>query len=138
MNNYEQNSVSSGHDYYVNYNSNVASGYTNSPSNSIYAASGNTMQPPQLKLPIMAPVPTYHHDHCYCFECQRQYRYHNILVDRRKVGFSPVDTHAQMTSPHQLHINQTQPQPQHLHQIHHENNYWTKNDLKMQQQVTRQ
>lgn len=128
LNNFEQNSVSSGHDYYVNYNSNLASGYTNSPSNSIYAASA---LPPHMKMPLMAPVPTYHHhENCYCFECQ--YRYHNILIDRRRVGFSPLDTHAPMVSPHQLHINQPQ-SPQHLHQIHHENNYWSKNDLKLQQ-----
>lgn len=120
LNNYEQNSVSSGHDYYVNYNSNVASGYTNSPNNSIYATSANTM-PTHMKLPIMAPVPTYHHDHCYCYECQRQYRYHNVLIDRRKAGFSPLDTHAQMASPQQLQMNQQQ-----LHQMHNENNYWTK------------
>lgn len=132
LNNFEQNSVSSGHDYYVNYNSNLASGYTNSPSNSIYAASANTMPPPHIKLPLMAPVPTYHHEHCYCFECQRQYRYHNILIDRRKMGFNPLDTHAPMASPHQIHLNQPQ-MSQHLHQIHHESNYWTKNDLKMQQ-----
>lgn len=65
LNNYEQNSASS--DYYVNYNANVGGGnggYTNSPNNSIYAVSANA------KLPIMAPVPTYHHDHCYCYECQ--------------------------------------------------------------------
>lgn len=130
LNNFEQNSVSSGHDYYVNYNSNLASGYTNSPSNSIYAASANAMSS-HGKLPLMAPVPTYHHEHCYCFECQRQYRYHNILIDRRKVGFSPLDTHAPMASPHQMHINQPQ-SPQHLHQMQHETNYWTKNDIKMQ------
>lgn len=128
----DTNSVSSGHDYYVNYNSNLASGYTNSPSNSIYAASANTMPPPHIKLPLMAPVPTYHHEHCYCFECQRQYRYHNILIDRRKMGFNPLDTHAPMASPHQLHMNQPQ-MSQHLHQMHHESNYWTKNDLKLQQ-----
>lgn len=132
LNNFEQNSVSSGHDYYVNYNSNLASGYTNSPSNSIYAASANTMPPPHIKLPLMAPVPTYHHEHCYCFECQRQYRYHNILIDRRKMGFNPLDTHAPMASPHQMHMNQPQ-MSQHLHQMQHESNYWTKNDLKMQQ-----
>lgn len=131
LNNFEQNSVSSGHDYYVNYNSNIASGYTNSPSNSIYATSANTMAS-HMKLPLMAPVPTYHHEHCFCFECQRQYRYHNILIDRRKVGFSPLDTHAPMASPHQMHMNQPQ-SPQHLHQMHHESNYWSKNDLKMQQ-----
>lgn len=129
LNNFEQNSVSSGHDYYVNYNSNLASGYTNSPSNSIYAASANTM-PSHMKLPLMAPVPTYHHEHCYCFDCQRQYRYHNVLIDRRKVGL--FDTHAPMASPHQHHMNQPQ-SPEHLHQMHHENNYWTKNELKMQQ-----
>lgn len=129
LNNFEQNSVSSGHDYYVNYNSNLASGYTNSPSNSIYAASANAM-PSHMKLPLMAPVPTYHHEHCYCFDCQRQYRYHNVLIDRRKVGL--FDTHAPMASPHQLHMNQPQ-SPEHLHQMHHENNYWTKNELKMQQ-----
>lgn len=134
LNNFEQNSVSSGHDYYVNYNSNLASGYTNSPSNSIYAASANTMPPPHLKLPLMAPVPTYHHEHCFCFECQRQYRYHNILIDRRKMGFNPLDTHAPMASPHQIHMNQSQ-MSQHLHQMHHESNYWTKNDLKMQQVI---
>lgn len=134
LNNYEQNSVSSGHDYYVNYNSNVASGYTNSPSNSIYAASGNTM-PPHMKLQIMAPVPTYHHDHCYCFECQRQYRYHNVLIDRRKVGFSPLDTHAQMASPHQLQMNQQQ-QSQQMHQLHHESNYWTKTENKPMPQTS--
>ncbi|XP_031629126.1 membrane-associated guanylate kinase, WW and PDZ domain-containing protein 1 isoform X2 [Contarinia nasturtii] len=132
LNNFEQNSVSSGHDFYVNYNSNLASGYTNSPSNSIYAASANTM-PTHMKMPLMAPMPTYHHEHCYCFECQRQYRYHNILIDRRKVGFSPLDTHAPMASPHPIHMNQPQ-SPQHLHQAHHENNYWTKNDMKIQQQ----
>lgn len=126
LNNYEQNSVSSGHEYYVNYNANVA------PSaQSIYATNSNGMAP-QLKLPIMAPVPTYHHDHCYCFECQQQYRYHNILVDRRgKAGVSPMDTHAQMTSPHHLHMNQSQ--SQYFQQMYHENNYWTKNDLKTQQ-----
>lgn len=123
LNSYEQNSVSSGHDYYVNYNANVA------PSaQSIYATSTNAMAPSQLKLPIMAPVPTYHNDHCYCFDCQQQYRYHNILVDRRKTGVSP---HAQMTSPHQLHMNQSQ--SQYFQQIYHENNYWNKNDLKAQQ-----
>lgn len=129
LNNYEQNSVSSGHEYYVNYNANVA------PSaQSIYATNANGMAP-QLKLPIMAPVPTYHHDHCYCFDCQQQYRYHNILVDRRgKAGVSPMDPHAQMTSPHQLHMNQSQ--SQYFQQMYHENNYWTKNDLKAQQVIS--
>lgn len=127
LNSYEQNSVSSGHDYYVNYNANGGPSAQN-----IYATSTNAMAP-QLKLPIMAPVPTYHNDHCYCFECQQQYRYHNILVDRRKTGVSPLDTHAQMISPHQLHMNQSQ--SQYFQQMYHENNYWTKNDLKAQQVI---
>lgn len=127
LNNYEQNSVSSGQDYYVNYNSNVV----NSPNNSIYAVSANA--PPNLKLPIMAPVPTYHHDRCYCFECQRQHRYQNMYIDRRKLALGALDPHAQIASQHHLQMQANQPQAAHFHKTHSDNNYWTDNNIKVQQ-----
>lgn len=67
LNSFEQNSVSS--DYYINYHPNVNLGntYNNSPSNSVYAMSSNRLH---AKSPIIAPIPTYHHDHCYCYECR--------------------------------------------------------------------
>lgn len=77
------------------------------------------MHSPLPPLPIMAPVPTYHQDNCFCYECQdfnRQQQEYNMLqhqyymhhsngkngpkknidymLDRRKIGFSPVEVHS--------------------------------------------
>lgn len=126
--------------------------YVNSPAISLYATSsglhmggGQQMQPPQ-SMPLMAPVPTYHQDPCFCLECQdvqrmghmnanfnggnqdpyqqahyqqQQYQqqqqqhqessvYHQqngriqkrineYIVDRRKAGFSPLESHLSPT-----------------------------------------
>lgn len=105
-----------GHEFYGTTSANSAAGiYSNSP-NSIYAMAPGDVPP---KLPFLAPVPTYHQDHCYCFECQdyqrfqrdnlhqRQQQYNQYVqlqsangrmmkrindgaIDRRKANFSPM------------------------------------------------
>ncbi|GAB0090029.1 membrane-associated guanylate kinase, WW and PDZ domain-containing protein 1 [Sergentomyia squamirostris] len=78
---------------------------------------GSVAPPPMV--PLMAPIPTYHQDTCYCFECQdfnrQQMEYiqqqqrnlynwqhvngrtsrkvNDYLMDRRRAGFSPLETH---------------------------------------------
>ncbi|KAG4073898.1 hypothetical protein HA402_014103 [Bradysia odoriphaga] len=84
----------------------------------------NSLRSPPSPLPIMAPVPTiptYHQESCYCYECQdygrhqeylAQYQYaaqgsngrsqkriNDYMIDRRKAGFSPLESHGQILSP---------------------------------------
>lgn len=84
----------------------------------------NPLRSPPSPLPIMAPVPTiptYHQDSCYCYECQdygrhqeylAQYQYatqgsngrsqkriNDYMIDRRKAGFSPLESHGPLLSP---------------------------------------
>lgn len=81
----------------------------------------NPLHSPPSPLPIMAPVPTYHQDTCYCYECQdygrhqeylAQYQYpaqcpngrtqkriNDYMIDRRKAGFSPLESHGPLLSP---------------------------------------
>ncbi|XP_059622680.1 membrane-associated guanylate kinase, WW and PDZ domain-containing protein 1 [Phlebotomus argentipes] len=70
-------------------------------------------------VPLMAPIPTYHQDTCYCFECQdfnrqqmeymqqqqrnmywqqngRARKVNEYLMDRRRAGFSPLESHQGM------------------------------------------
>lgn len=128
-------------DYYSSYNG----GYQLT-----HASNGYGAYSPPSPLPIMAPVPTYHQDTCYCYECQDygrhqqeymmqpQYQYspssgqasrmnviengsgpggrnqkriNDYMIDRRKAGFSPLETHAPLMSPPLLQHQHPQQQP---------------------------
>lgn len=126
-------------DYYSNGGSNGGStnGYhvPQHPNTGLYS--------PPSPLPIMAPVPTYHHESCYCYECQdygrhqREYamqyvngtrnqkRINDFMVDRRKAGFSPLESHG-TPNVHQQHqmYNMMQHQQQHQMQQIQQNQYW--------------
>lgn len=121
------------HEYYNGYNTtNYGSHHSNN-----HLHSYNTMYSPPSPLPIMAPVPTYHQDTCYCYECQdygrhnqeylmqTQYQYpphhgHNngrvqkrineYMIDRRKAGFSPLESQA----PYATATQTMQPQQPHM------------------------
>ena len=106
----------------------------------------NVIYSPPSPLPIMAPVPTYHQDTCYCYECQdygryqqdiisqsSQYSYpahladqkriNDYMLDRRKAGFSPLESHTYLNSvqlPSHLH------QHKNNHPVHHAS-YWKYN-----------
>lgn len=124
--NYDRDPINfppSGHEIYGTNSAHTTAGvYSNSP-NSIYALAPGDIPP---KLPFLAPVPTYHHDHCFCYECQdyqryqrdnlhqRQQQYNQYVqlqsaggrmikhinedvVDQRKANFSPMQS--QVTNP---------------------------------------
>lgn len=131
-------------DYYSNVGQNGGStnGYhvPHHTSNGIYS--------PPSPLPIMAPVPTYHHESCYCYECQdygrhqREYamqyvngtrnqkRINDYMVDRRKAGFSPLESHGvtimhqQQQQQHQMQMMQHQQQQHQMQQQHPHQQYW--------------
>lgn len=81
---FEPANIAAGQDYYGNTSSNSAGIYSNSP-NSIYAVASGEAPP---KLPFLAPVPTYHHDHCYCYECQDYNRYQRENVHQRQQQYN--------------------------------------------------
>lgn len=144
-----------GQDYYNGYNT-TGGGYVEQNHHQLSSNSYNTMYSPPSPLPIMAPVPTYHQDTCYCYECQDYNRHHqeyimqpqynmypspstttipttmaahgqngriqkrinDYMIDRRKAGFSPLETHA----PIPIGGGQQHMQQQHGQQP--QNGYW--------------
>ncbi|XP_055838005.1 membrane-associated guanylate kinase, WW and PDZ domain-containing protein 1 isoform X2 [Episyrphus balteatus] len=96
---------------------------------------GGLYSPPMA---IMAPVPTYHQETCYCYECQDYQRYkfhqHNqtsanqgfyhqhqnsqngriqkrvneLMNNRRKTGFSPLESHRPLMTEQHQHQQQQQ------------------------------
>lgn len=48
----------------------IPSTVSNNRNNNIYS----TTMTPSLSIPIMPPIPTYHQDSCFCFECQDYHR----------------------------------------------------------------
>lgn len=129
-------------EYYNGYNNSSTGGNYNHHHHTSNGYSGAVYSPPS-PLPIMAPVPTYHQDTCYCYECQdygrhqqeynmmqSQYHYpavqqqqqqqqtngggvlqnqkriNDYMIDRRKAGFSPLESHAALMSPTMLQLQQ--------------------------------
>lgn len=66
-------------DFYRNIHSN--GNYSNSPNSSTYAVASGEMQ---TKLSYLAPVPTYHHDNCYCYECNDYNRYQRETLHQQQ------------------------------------------------------
>lgn len=77
------NFVSNNLDFYRNIHSN--GNYSNSPNSSTYAVASGEMQ---TKLSYLAPVPTYHHDNCYCYECTDYNRYQRETLHQRQKQYN--------------------------------------------------
>jgi hypothetical protein len=65
--------------------------YGNSPGNGYYQKNYNDAPLPPLSTGshfIAAPVPTYHHESCFCYECQdynrRQHEYNNLIHQQQQ------------------------------------------------------
>lgn len=103
--------------------------YVNAPVSNF----GSVAPPP---MPLMAaPIPTYHQDTCYCFECQdfnrqqmeymqqqqrNMYNWQQVngrasrkvseyLLDRRRAGFSPLESHSSAHQPPMWKYGQPSP-----------------------------